>query len=238
MNPVFFGEGETSHYYKFTLGTTSQYADTTAVYLSVPDGCDYQMRILNMDGGESYEGLRKGGTNDKVAKIPKPRSFSTYLMEVFAEDGIYDTSLSGQYSISIGNLYKKGSYTGNFNPTKLTNPGQATLAPVYSNVGRLDLRRQSSIPDSAEVTDVEVSGKLSYDIGNTWLEIDNSVSGSHNEARLNKGFDTSFVGLRDSYEPVKAIWSIDYYTYAGMSTTYSNPKITIDYRYDQYEAFS
>ncbi len=97
---------------------------------------------------------------------------------------------------------------------KITNPGKATLDPVYSSVATIDLRRTSSIPDSAEVTEVEVSGTLSYNIGNTWMEIDNSISGSHNEARLNKGTILLFSGLRNSYEPVKAIWSIDYYTYA------------------------
>ena len=70
------------------------------------------------------------------------------------------------------------------------------------------------------------------------MEIDNSISGSHNEARLNKGTILLFSGLRNSYEPVKAIWSIDYYTYAGMSTTFTNPQIAISYRYDKYEEFS
>lgn len=234
----FFNENEMIHYYKFTLGTTSLYPDTMAVYLTVPTGCNYQMQIVDMNSGQTYEGFGKGGTSDKVIKIPKPRTTSTYLLQVFSEDGFYDTSLSGMYSISIDNLYKKGTYTGKFNPTKLTNPGQATLTPVYSGTATVDLRRNTTIPDTAEVTDVEVSGTLSYNIGNTWLEIDNSVSGSHNEARLNKGYDTSFPGLSDSYEPVKAVWSIEYYTYAGKSTTFSNPQITIDYRYDQYEDFS
>lgn len=233
-----FGENEMVHYYKFTLGTTSLYPDTMAVYLTVPTGCNYQMIIRDMNSGATYIGLEKWGTSDKVIKIPKPRTTSTYLLEVFSEDGFYDTSMSSIYSISIDTLYKKGTYTGNFNPTKLTNPGKATLTPVYSNTGTIDLRRQSSIPDTAEVTDVTVKGTLSASIGNTWLEIDNSLSGSHNEARLNKGYDTSFAGLRNSYEPVKALWSIDYYTYAGMATTYSKPQITIDYRYDQYEDFS
>lgn len=233
-----FGDGETVHYYKFTLGTTSLYPDTMAVYLTVPTGCNYQMQIEDMNSGQFYEGLGRRGTSDKVIKIPKPRTTSTYLLEVFSEDGFYDTSMSSIYSISIDTLYKKGTYTGKFNPTKLTNPGKATLTPVYSNTGTIDLRRQSSIPDTAEVTDVTVKGTLSASIGNTWLEIDNSLSGSHNEARLNKGYDTSFADLRNSYEPVKALWSIDYYTYAGMATTYSNPQITIAYRYDQYEDFS
>ena len=229
-----FADGETVHYYKFTLGTTSLYPDTMAVYLTVPTGCNYQMVIRDTNSGAAYVGSGKLGTSDKVIKIPKPRTTSTYSLEVFSEDGFYDTSLSS----TIETLYVKGTYTGKFNPTKLTNPGKATLTPVYSNTGTIDLRRQSSIPETAEVTGVTVNGTLSASIGNTWLEIDNSLSGSHNEARLNKGYDTTFAGLKDSYEPVKALWSIDYYTYAGMATTYSNPKITISYRYDKYEDFS
>lgn len=42
-----FGDGETVHYYKFTLGTTSLYPDTMAVYLTVPTGCNYQIEIDN-----------------------------------------------------------------------------------------------------------------------------------------------------------------------------------------------
>ena len=230
-----FAEGETDHYFKFSLGSSSSYPDVMAVYLTNPDGCNYQMEITDPQNGIIYRGIGKAGTNDKVIKIPKPRTMTTYYLHVYAADGIYNKKV---YSISLDNLYVKGKYTGSFSPKKITNPGKATLDPVYSSVATIDLRRTSSIPDSVEVTEVEVSGTLSYNIGNTWMEIDNSISGSHNEARLNKGYNTSFSGLRNSYEPVKAIWSIDYYTYAGMSTTFTNPQIAISYRYDKYEEFS
>jgi hypothetical protein len=228
-------ESESIHYYRFTLGTTSSYADVMAVYLTVPDGCNYQVEITDVTNGVQYTGLTNSANNDKVIKIPKPSTISTYNLKVYSVDGVYSSS---QYSISIGTLYKTGTYTGSFTPTKLTNGGQATLTPVYSDTASINLKNNTTIPDTAEVTEVKVSGTLSYNIGNTWMEIVNSVSGLRYEARLTKGSDVTFAGLRNSYETVKAIWSIDYYTYAGMATTYSKPKITIDYRYDQYSNFS
>ena len=38
-----FAEGETDHYFKFSLGSSSSYPDVMAVYLTNPDGCNYQM---------------------------------------------------------------------------------------------------------------------------------------------------------------------------------------------------
>ena len=67
-----FAEGETDHYFKFSLGSSSSYPDVMAVYLTNPDGCNYQMEITDPQNGIIYRGIGKAGTNDKVIKIPKP----------------------------------------------------------------------------------------------------------------------------------------------------------------------
>ena len=73
-----FAEGETDHYFKFSLGSSSSYPDVMAVYLTNPDGCNYQMEITDPQNGIIYRGIGKAGTNDKVIKIPKPRTMTTY----------------------------------------------------------------------------------------------------------------------------------------------------------------
>ena len=46
-----FAEGETDHYFKFSLGSSSSYPDVMAVYLTNPDGCNYQMEITDPQNG-------------------------------------------------------------------------------------------------------------------------------------------------------------------------------------------
>ena len=84
-----FAEGETDHYFKFSLGSSSSYPDVMAVYLTNPDGCNYQMEITDPQNGIIYRGIGKAGTNDKVIKIPKPRTMTTYYLHVYAADGIH-----------------------------------------------------------------------------------------------------------------------------------------------------
>ena len=79
-----FAEGETDHYFKFSLGSSSSYPDVMAVYLTNPDGCNYQMEITDPQNGIIYRGIGKAGTNDKVIKIPKPRTMTTYYLHVYA----------------------------------------------------------------------------------------------------------------------------------------------------------
>lgn len=232
---AFLKDTSTDHYYKFTIGTTSSYPDTVAVTLAVPDGCDYQMEIDDTANSRIYYGQRSNTSNDKIIRIQKPDATSTYYLHVYSEDGIYANS--GIYSIRMRDAWKTSSYTGNFSPTTLTNAGGATLNPVYSTTATIDLSKVTSIPNTAQVTGVSVSGTLSYNIGNTWMEILHGATGNIYEARMIKGYSSTFSDLRNSYEQVKTKWTIAYYTYAGKSTTYSNPKITINYRYDQFEDF-
>ena len=46
-----------------------------------------------------------------------------------------------------------------------------------------------------------------------------------------------FNDFRNSFDTVKTIWSVDYYTYAGASSTFSNTEISITYRYNKYADF-
>ena len=64
-----FAEGETDHYFKFSLGSSSSYPDVMAVYLTNPDGCNYQMEITDPQNGIIYRGIGKAGTNDKVIPL-------------------------------------------------------------------------------------------------------------------------------------------------------------------------
>ena len=47
------------------------------------------MEITDPQNGIIYRGIGKAGTNDKVIKIPKPRTMTTYYLHVYAADGIY-----------------------------------------------------------------------------------------------------------------------------------------------------
>ena len=66
-----FAEGETDHYFKFSLGSSSSYPDVMAVYLTNPDGCNYQMEITDPQNGIIYRGIGKAGTNDMEYIIKK-----------------------------------------------------------------------------------------------------------------------------------------------------------------------
>lgn len=229
------GDSEKDHYYRFTMNNTSYYSDLTAVILSVPSGCDYQMEIEGTDGSY-YQGAYSASSNNKIIKIDKPQNITSYDIHIFTFDEVYTSS--DMYEITIDKAYvTTGSYTGNFSPSTITNPGGATLTPVSSTMTSINLSNISSIPNSAQVTSVQVSGTLSRNIGNTRMRLTNMSSGITQEGILSKGSNTNFAGYNNSYDDVKTIWTMDYYTYAGYSTTFKNAKIIIKYRYDKYENF-
>ena len=64
-----FAEGETDHYFKFSLGSSSSYPDVMAVYLTNPDGCNYQMEITDPQNGIIYRGIGKAGTMIRSLKF-------------------------------------------------------------------------------------------------------------------------------------------------------------------------
>ena len=236
-----FKEDEASeHYYEFMIGNSSSYADVSAVIIDMPSDNLFEVSIVNEDTGEIEENYDYGRSGNKmIYYISKPQKSTKYLLTICNE---YEENFNRVYSIKIDSLYKRGTYKAKFKPSTLTNPGKGKAVnsdAVYSNIGSLDLRKVTTIPNDAELTGVSESGTMSRRLGNTKMELTNGDSGVTYEGSLSFSGNVSvqFKDFRNSYDAVKTIWRVDYYTYAALASTFKNPEISITYRYNQYANF-
>ena len=238
---AYFVEGGVNeHDYEFMIGTSSSYADVTAVIINMPSEDYLQVSIINEATGRKEKNYAYSQYEDKmIYYIAKPEKTTKYLIKI---RNLCEDNYNKVYSVMVDTIYKRGTYKAKFRPSTLKNPGKGRVVnmnAVYSNVGTLDLRKDTTIPDSAEVTNVSVTGTMSRRLGGTKMELTNGDSGVKCESLLVDSGKESvlFNDFRNSFDTVKTIWSVDYYTYAGASSTFSNTEISITYRYNKYADF-
>lgn len=221
-------------FYKFS--TVSSNGDL-AVTLEVPSGYDYDLWVIK-ENGTGWASMR-GTSQNEIVKIPAPQSgIETFYIVVLPyidfETGYVSPSNPKEwYRLKIDQLWDNDKQTVNVSPSTLTNPGAG-----YSNTGSVDLTRVASIPNTAQVTDVRVLGSLSKDLGNTYVLVANTDSLEWRSGYLRSSVNSHYIpGFDNSYDKVKSIWYVEYFTAAYSSSTFKNVQLQISYRYDQYENY-
>jgi len=219
--------------YRFTIYSTD--VDMT-VTLVPPAGCDYDLVIV--DDSYNYNGWisNRGSDSPEVIRINRPTTGSkTYYAIVFIKNvDDYDPNymIYNYYKLNFLKRWETNNkYTANVNPTKLTCAGGTPLTTIkYSNIGSVDLTNTAAIPDTAQVTGVHISGSISPSNTGMNILVGNSSSPVFQETLFSAA--ATIADFYNSYYPVKVLWQCQYTQYATTSSSYSNVKIEITYRYD------
>jgi hypothetical protein len=184
-------------------------------------------------GWLSARGTHSADNAAEVVRVDPPSSGSvTWYIIVFTQWDYNLTNIYNHYKLSVINRYTTNQqYTANVSPN-LVNPGGGSITQLkFSNVGTANLSNISSniIPDTAEVTGVSAAGSKSpSNVGISFL-ICNDYSPVF---QVNWGTSNTIADFRNSLYPVKCAWYCQTSQYATQSSTLSNVKINITYRYD------
>jgi hypothetical protein len=170
----------------------------------------------------------------EVIRVDAPASGSnTWYVIVFTQYWYDYNNIYDHYDLSVIKRYTTNQqYTANVSPN-LVNPGGGSITQQkYSNVGMVNLTNISSnlIPETAEVTGVTVTGSKSPSTVGINLYIQNDYSPVFQTNWMSSS--TTVSDFMSSLYPVKCTWYCQTSQYATQSSTLSNVKIKISYRYD------
>jgi hypothetical protein len=221
-------------YYRFyaTAG------DKLALYLhqTTFDNMPLDMKLYN---GSTYSQIGTGASgkvaNTKIYRFNVPTT-GYYIVSIAATPGdtLNEHTAFDAYTLEFDARIASGSITASFSPTSLRNPGASLSSlgtPGYAPVAQLDLRSNSSVPDGATITSLQINGTMSPSLGNTYMELEPSSNGVVYTSVRDSGIFSSITASLNL--PVKQLFYMDYYTYATSASTYSNLRAAINYTYDQ-----
>lgn len=222
--------------YNSVWGAVYNSADVDVFKFSAYQGDRLAIRLNGMDTGNDFDlfvlnsnyvtvgSSTRVGTTTEIVRIDVPTSGNYYIRVVpVSMNGINNDV----YYMNFYNRFKSSSYTASLSPTSISSPGVGAYSPIAS----VNLTSNASIPNGAMVKRVEAQGTISPLLGNTFREVRNSIENQWHKSNQGGG---SFADITiDDLLQVKTTWSVRYYSLAYSSSTWSSPKLKIDYEYDQ-----
>lgn len=153
------GTASDQDWYKIYLTASSDPDDIVAFLLKdIPSGCDYDLYIFDPNG--NYAASQKAGNADERLYV-QIATTGTWNVAVVSYSGYNDNA---NYKVFVGDAWQNGN-TG-WMPTNLTfnfTPGTVgTILPYQV----FDLRYNASIPDSAQVRNIQIDSSGTGDWGN------------------------------------------------------------------------
>ncbi|MCX7749651.1 MAG: PPC domain-containing protein [Clostridia bacterium] len=228
------------------LGTWSQYNSVMGVLPDTQDTDFYRfyayqgdrlaVKLSSMEVGNNLDlyiydsnfqlvGLSTRVSNaDEIVRIDVPASDNYYIQ-------VIPVAISGStpeyYWLNFYNRIKTGSYTASLTPSSISSPGAGTVSPIAS----VNLTNNTSIPNGAIVKRVQAQGTISPSLGNTFRQV---LNADQNIWHTTSSGGTIFTSITlNNQLPVKTTWNVRYYSLAYSRSTWSYPKLLIDYEYDQ-----
>jgi len=140
-----------------------------------------------------------------------------------AEDAVSESTATGSVTSPI------------LNPTSVSSPGWGQWSPCAT----VNLTNDSSIPRTARVTAVTVTGTFRNPLGNSRIEV--QAAGLRSDEQILSGMttiNTTMSGFRDSFVPVRHLWGVSYVTQAWNSTSsIQNLRLQFRYVHDMFDGF-
>lgn len=225
--------------YNYLLGTISSTADNDyfkfyasqgdrfALNLkSIPTNCGYQVTLY--DANQNIVNTStKGNSSNQIIRYIVPQS-GNYYVKVTYSSGTLDPTDS--YNLEFIDNFKKTTTSFSSLPSTISSSGYGK----YSTSAIVNLKDNTDIPVGATVKSINITGNFSPNLGNTYLEVQNSIEGVWHSSRLatssvNANFpDVTVVNNL----PVKSSWAIRYYSQSYSTSKISSLKLNLTYEYD------
>jgi len=170
------------------------------------------------------------------------RNFFVEITPAYTTDGmgrinwIAEQSNWRQYTLSLVSALRSGTLTtGVLNPTSVSSPGNGQWSPWAT----VNLTNDNSIPRTARVTAVTVTGTFRNPLGNSRIEVQSA--GMFSDERILgslSSINAAMLGFRDSMTPMRNLWGVSYVTLAWNSTSsIQTLRLQFRYVYDAFDGF-
>jgi hypothetical protein len=211
-------------YYSFNAYS----GDRLAIELKdIPSTCDYNLELYDQYHTKIYTSTI-GNNSNRVIRYNMVNS-GVYYVKVSFNSGTLPSG-TNTYTINFIDRYKTTTSSFDFMPSSISCSGGG----AYSSTATLNLQNNSSIPSTAIVKSVKVTGAMSKSLGNTSVELQNSseriwYSSKIATTSVNSYFKEITVAKK---MPLKSTWNARYTTLAYSSSNISRLKLEVTYEYD------
>ena len=219
------GSESDADYYSFNAYS----GDRLAIELKkIPSTCDYNLELYDQYKTKIYTSTI-GNNSNRVIRYNMLNS-GVYYVKVSFNSGTLPSNITNTYSINFIDRYKTTTSSFDFRPSSISCLGKG----AYSSTATLNLKNNSSVPDSAIVKSAKITGAMSKSLGNTSIELQNSSKGTWYSSRIATSSVNSYFKeiTVDKKMLLKTDWNTRYTTKAYSASNISQLKLEVTYEYD------